>query len=221
VFNSSYGRSQGVTEATVRGWVSGGELEYHGYTMGGILGVPHDAAGTIRSDSDKTHTLTHARFALRAMHGLEDVLVVDYDEYLYCKGGKASASSQRLHLQTLFRSMRSDGLEQVRIGRQYVKPVTTSPSQCVIGYASSGNRSIFECFSSVKERVPQQFVKSMHFGYHCPLTNYHEACGNREKPRYYDCLCSTNDDPVTTCELVHLSLRDHDLELLSVIMNEV
>ena len=46
------------------------------------------------ADNDKTDTLTWCRFDARTQYGLTDILVVDYDEFIYCPRAKASFSAQ-------------------------------------------------------------------------------------------------------------------------------
>jgi uncharacterized C2H2 Zn-finger protein len=46
------------------------------------------------TDNDKTDTLTWCRFDARTQYGSTDVLVVDYDEFLYCPRTKATYRAQ-------------------------------------------------------------------------------------------------------------------------------
>ena len=46
------------------------------------------------ADNDKTDTLTWCRFDARTQYGYTTVLVVDYDEFLYCPRAKASFRAQ-------------------------------------------------------------------------------------------------------------------------------
>ena len=60
-------------------------------------------------DDDKQYTLTHCRFEAKASHGLEDILIVDFDEFLFCPKAGATAASQMSWFHTLLRNYKHQG----------------------------------------------------------------------------------------------------------------
>ena len=43
---------------------------------------------------DKTQTFTHCRFEAKAVYGIDNVLVTDFDEFLFCPWAKPTAQAQ-------------------------------------------------------------------------------------------------------------------------------
>ena len=118
VFDSAYARAN-----PQRGRFAGAidkYLMYHNYTLRGLL-QPKEGAhfsdsnlngrhdrrheGLVAQDDDKTSTLTHCRFEARARYGIERVLVVDFDEFLFAQGGGTDPEQQRRYMDQYFDSL--------------------------------------------------------------------------------------------------------------------
>ena len=123
VFDSAYARAN-----PQKGRFAGAidkYLMYHNYTIGGLLRRGSSTAGgdhtlyyydnkhsgqsvsqsnVLVLDDDKTSTLTHCRFQARARYGIERVLVVDFDEFLFAQGGGTDPEQQRRYMDQYFDS---------------------------------------------------------------------------------------------------------------------
>lgn len=229
IYNSSYGASQNIR-------IPRGRLVYHPYTIRGLLdasrkGLTYDnTEGEISNDieaenqrvgrfesqgHDKVQTLTHCRFEAKALYSIDIVLVVDYDEFLYCPVVPPTARAQGGWINNYLTHMKAIGVSQVEFTQRVVVNKTASPRDCVVDKASKG-QSIFDCFSSYIFYNGAHSVKSAHLDHSCPLTGYHNACPPTHSPRSHDCLCHTrlmksnNWRPFENrigreCALVHLS----------------
>jgi hypothetical protein len=171
------------------------------------------------TDDDKTATLTHCRFEASALYGIENVLVSDFDEFLYCPGAASTFSAQRHWLDKLLQRYKDENIDQMvflqvwtaaNLHRGYYE----TPLSCLQDKVSKGN-SIFECFAGVDYTVKTtHFGKSMHIGHKCPLTDFHSSCHSS------DCNCSVSyaglhekyvnipDDD--RCFFIHLSSNQKD-----------
>ena len=204
IFKSKYGISQKIR-------IPKGKLVYHPYTIRGLLdpsrkGLKYDNTEKAVMDDldademrkgrfeaqghDKVLTLTHCRFEAKALYGIETVLVVDYDEFLYCPVVAATARAQGLWIHRFMGHMKGIGVSQVEFTQRVVANKTESPRDCVVSQAERG-KSIFDCFSSYHFYNGAHSVKSLHLDYTCPLTGYHNACPPANMPRSHNCLCNT------------------------------
>jgi hypothetical protein len=213
------------------------ELVYHPYTIRGLLesekrNIRYDnterfSANTSTEDPafrsrfetqgfDKVLTLTQCRFEAKALYGIDNVIVADFDEFLYCPIGGRTASEQAAYLRWFLLSHKMQGVEQLELPQRYVGNRTDSPRDCVIQHAQSG-KSIFDCFAAFRFYNGGHSVKSIHLGHQCPLTGYHHACsGSDDPPRAYDCMCHSHAIPQNNlkpyehvegyeCAMVHVS----------------
>ena len=99
IYFDKYGLSQNQHG---RDWLWG--VDYHPYTVLGLLisdnanlkydntNVKHDV---FFLDDDKTATLTHCRFEARTLYGSDNVLVADFDEFLYCPVAALTSAGQQ------------------------------------------------------------------------------------------------------------------------------
>ena len=115
VFDSAYARAN-----PQRGRFAGAidkYLMYHNYTIAGLIAPQssphyydndHTRQQSVRQETtfiqgdDKTSTLTHCRFEARARYGIERVLVVDFDEFLFAQGGGTDPEQQRHYMDQYF-----------------------------------------------------------------------------------------------------------------------
>lgn len=113
--------------------------------------------------------MTHCRFEARAVYGITKVLVVDFDEFLYCPSGNPNALTQRSFIREYVNEKVQRNIHQVTFLQKVIANVTDSPRDCMIEKARH-NRSVLECYSSLNYIVGTHSVKSFHLGYHCPVT---------------------------------------------------
>ncbi len=80
--------------------------------------------------NDKINTLTHCRFEAKALFNTDNVLVVDFDEFLYCNGAHdvLSAASQMEYVMNVMRQQKQDGRQQISIPQR----VTTTKTGTLI-----------------------------------------------------------------------------------------
>ena len=144
---------------------------------------------------DKVLTLTHCRFEVKASFGIENVLVVDFDEFLYCPAAEGGVDStireQTIFLHHFIDDLASRGIQQIVFPQRQTLNLTASPRDCMLQKVKK-NRSLFECFASYNQSLGGHSVKSLHVGHVCPLTGYHEACPHPELPRTYNCMCDSH-----------------------------
>jgi hypothetical protein len=157
---------------------------------------------------DKVLTLTHCRFELKSVFGIEDSIVADYDEYLYCPAASMNALAQGTEIRSVLSNMKQQHVEQAAFPQRVVHNTTESTRDCIIEQArsNSSSASVFHCFAPYKYVVQAHSIKSAHLGHACPLTGYHQACPTGTAPRSYDCPCKHNQ--VNSCQFVHLSTNN-------------
>ena len=214
IMNSDYGNAQGK-----RGnqWLA--NVVYHPNTIFGLLDKQkatvkydnteheirlaqpksrkkkHVAFGSVASekytDDDKTATLTHCRFEASAMYGIDNVLVSDFDEFLYCPNAAPTFVGQRNWMDTMITKYRDDNIDQLIFLQVWTAAKLkggnyTSPMACMNDKVKR-SESIFECFAGFDYPVRNFHTgKSIHLGHKCPLTDFHSSCSSS------DCSCSSS-----------------------------
>lgn len=231
--HSAYKEAQGIVSVNNESTVI-----YHNYTIRGLLdpskrGMKYDNSelpknGLDKSTlehrlsrfeaqgHDKTLTFTQCRFEAKAVHDFETVLVVDFDEFLYCSPAQSTRESQRKYIHdVLIAGNKVIGHEQLSVPQRLLYNKTTNARDCLVEAAASG-RSIFSCFASYQFYIGGHSSKSIHLGHFCPLTNYHQSCAN-DAPRAYNCLCQNYrirpnnryphraNEPGRECSFLHIS----------------
>lgn len=205
--NHFYKNMQNITFATT-------SILYHNFTIrdrldGDVLrhsdrSIPHyDRIHLDSTDDDKTNTLTHCRMEAKVTYNIDQVLVVDTDELMYCPQGGPSISGQRSHINSMIYRHKVDGFEQLEMEQRMVLPRYEDVEACVQNAVQSGESSILSCFTSYENYVGRNRRKSLHLMFTCPLTDFHVACS----PDFgiNNCLCQSKFLP--TCGLIHLSLN--------------
>lgn len=131
--------------------LTGKNLVYHNYTIRGLLEPDakfyfdnsESELGGVHAPNyryhrweaqghDKSNTLTHCRFAAKSSYGIEDIIVADFDEFLYCPAGGPTAKGQRNMIHELLDSYRSNGIEQITIPQRILANKTESVRECMI-----------------------------------------------------------------------------------------
>ena len=215
--------------------VSPSEYVYKNYTMMGLLdrragaGLRYDNT-ELRDDgtdahhrwryqgNDKVMTLTQCRFEAKALHGIEDVLVIDFDEFLYCSVAEPTASAQRAFIKGLVVRLKAQRFNQVTFPQRLTANTTSSVIGCMMSRVAKG-QSVLGCVAPFQYYAGGHSIKSLHLGHDCPLTDYHQACPVKA-PRSHNCACKSkeikpnpwrkfeNGVEDRECALVHLSSQD-------------
>mmetsp|Transcript_14140 Transcript_14140/g.21154 ORF Transcript_14140/g.21154 Transcript_14140/m.21154 type:complete len:385 (-) Transcript_14140:135-1289(-) len=188
-----------------------GIIHYYNSTISAALqyGLPGSAVASIPSsgvniheaDDDKVFTLTHCRFEARSLFQIENVLVVDTDEFIYCRGkskSNISYSSQIQGINTLLSDMKTSGAQELHLLQTlpYLAYGVENILDCVVSavrsnkefnYHISGLRvynsalpdatSLFKCFGPISSYA--HYFKSISYGFICPATGFHHSCEQR------------------------------------------
>ncbi len=192
----------------------------------------------VKFDDDHTLSLTHCRVDAWARFGYSHVLINDFDEFLYCRGGTGDSISQKAFLHQYLNLMMQSGYNQIGFPQRIVKHrksfdeqgrlrVNETMEECVIRQVQSTKQStttlvgkaqhkvhakdysVFKCFAPYGEVLDKNWPKSIHFGLNCPLTTDHAACASSPPEiRHYNCLCTATLS--TQCSLLHLSMKEVD-----------
>lgn len=186
---------------------------YYNYTIRGLLdkgttGLRYDNELEVHQpvireiqDWDKTLTNTHCRFEVKAVHQIENVMVADFDEFLYCPEAEASFASQKRNLHAMIRYLDRLKFAQISFPQRWIMNLTSSPRDCMIEYAKKG-KSVFDCFGPYKYVAGGFNSKSLYLGHKCVATDFHYACSNG--PYNHNCLCQF-DTQHARCNMIHLS----------------
>jgi hypothetical protein len=132
-------------------------------------------------DDDKTATLTHCRFETGAIDGSYQVLVADYDEFLYCPNGASSFAGQRHFVHKMMERYTADEVNQIIFLQHYSSDKLEGGKygtvlDCLTDKVRLGH-SIFDCYAGYEYNTGFFYLgKSIHLGYKCPLTDFHSAC---------------------------------------------
>ena len=214
VFDSHYAKANPQRSSFVH--AIDRSLVYHNYTIHSLLRPDLDVSkfdmiGATKKtvawfDSDKDLTYTQCRFEAQAKYGINRVIVIDFDEFLFCKDVPATPHEQSKFLDQYLNTVLHTGYDQIMFGKTTVAGKASADSdmascvQTVLDEAkaiatsrssSSGiepsphsqQASIFKCFASIDFIDSKPNPKSVHLNYACPFTNMHHACGG----------CLTND----------------------------
>ena len=229
IFNSTYARALGLSKPL--------DLDYYPYTMRGLLdparaGLKYDnteadvdLSGARLLDRktryenqghDKVLTLTHCRFEAKAIHNIDTVLVVDFDEFLFCPIAHPAPRAQATFFHNFVQYHHGRGIQQVMLPQRLVSNTTASTRDCMVDKVKNNN-NFLPCFAPFEYYMGGHSVKSLHLGHVCPVTGYHQACPGLDAPRSYDCVCDnhqTRQNPWRPfqknirnreCALIHLS----------------
>jgi hypothetical protein len=206
IMNSEYGNAQGKKQNQ---WLA--NIVYHPNTILGLLdkqraSLKYDNDNKDRAmtrddlqdllaietytDDDKTATLTHCRFEASAMYGIDNVLVADFDEFIYCPNAASTFVGQRNWIDNLVTKYRAENIDQLNFLQVWTAAKLkagnyTTPMACMHDKVMRG-QSLFECFAGFNYPVRTFHTgKSMHLGHKCPLTDFHSSCSSS------DCSCLT------------------------------
>jgi hypothetical protein len=193
------------------------DFVYYNYTIGGLL---DEGSSGLQYDNDleklkpilkeiqardKTLTSTHCRFEAKAMYKIENVMVADFDEFLFCPTVSATFTTQRQNLLSMVSHLSSLKFGQVSFPQRWVLARDDNPRDCMISYAKIG-RSVFDCFGPYKYLAGSVNSKSLYLGHKCVATDFHFSCSHSGFNYNYNCLCQTDiQHTLRGCSVVHLS----------------
>jgi hypothetical protein len=112
---------------------------------------------------DKTLTLTHCRFEAKAVFGIDNVLAVDFDEFLYCPQGGFDPKVQARYINAYVKYHRENNVDQITIPQRFVANRTESVRKCVTEKVLKG-QNIFTCFAPYFFYMGGHGFKSFHLG---------------------------------------------------------
>lgn len=221
---SAYYQKQAIPPATLRRiWE---RFEYHDYSILSLLypqlrNMTYDNLDGLNSvimklDDDHTYTLTHCRFDVEARHGIQNILVADFDEFLYFPHAGSHGRLQAHYLrESLLHEAKRRSFDQILLWQFLLgsRLPQDDVAECVAREAKGESQapSIYNCFAFFSAYASSvQLYKSIHLTKACPFNTDHHACTTTTMSRMedYDCLCDTK--AVFQCVLVHLSLRPND-----------
>jgi hypothetical protein len=171
-----------------------------------------------RTDSDKIITYTQCRHDAYSLWDIENVLVVDFDEFVVCpdaagltgagtggSGQPLTAMGQRKYLRELVTAETAKNSTAIVLF-QRVPVNTTSMGQlnCMYDKIKRGE-SIFNCYGGFFNIAQGHSIKSFYLGYKYPLTSYHQGFNNHNELRLYDFGDGIYDNVWDRCGLMHLS----------------
>ena len=159
------------------------------------------------TDDDKTNTLTYCRYEAKNVYHIDQIFVVDFDEFLYCPKGGKSISGQKSFIHNMIYKHRKEGYEQIEVEQRIILPKSNDPKTCLFTAVQNQN-SIFSCFTSYKNYLGRNRRKSIHIGHSCPLTDFHLACSANYGVN--NCICQ--DTFIANCAIVHFSLKNDKYE---------
>jgi hypothetical protein len=232
IFSSKYAKRFDSSSASTSSSPGNSQftLHYYNYTiLQALNGYPIDvryendiglSPAVVYTDYDKRYTYTYCRFALKHLYGIENVVINDFDEFLYCPEGGSSLEKQRFFQKSYFQHLKKKGIEQLFMKQRVLISKEDDMKECLykqLAYTKDPsssqymNASMFNCISSFQYSVRSFFDKTLHFGHYCPYTHYHYA----SYLRYFDCYADTyltatrkkRNYDVAGCSMIHLTTR--------------
>lgn len=108
-------------------------------------------------------TLTHCRFEAKAVFGIDNILVVDFDEFLFCPQGGVDPKSQSKYINSYVQYHREFDVDQITIPQRYIANRTLSVRKCVTDKVRDG-QNFFTCFAPYFFYMGGHGFKSFHLG---------------------------------------------------------
>lgn len=133
------------------------------------------------------------------------MLVIDSDEFLYCRGGGPTKQGQKQYINKILDEHSFSNFDQINLVQKLINPTTNNPLECMKNKISL-KESIFQCFTSINDVLALQQFKSFHLRHVCPLTDYHGSCNHDSVHPLNDCLCENNH--LENCAIYHISTNN-------------
>ena len=180
---------------------------YFNYTMWSLLGRHVDEASGhlfIRAgDQDKSLSLTFCRFELHQL--MRSILIVDFDEYIFCPGAALTWTDQGQALQRAVKNSIKHGAETMIWPRSALYNVSDRALEACLQGQHGEDGSVFKCFASWDTRTVQRAPrtqKALHHDLPCPFTDNHVSCNSAQ---YRDNGCECKSMWQNQCQLAHLN----------------
>jgi hypothetical protein len=211
--------------------------------------LPENAHRNHMND-DKVATLTHCRFEIRALYGIDNVMALDFDEFLYDSNRLPTYADQIKGIETALRLMKNNHIEQNTFDQKLPCLLSeeneSSFKNCIssktphpdskMALASTGKRkkeSILACFGPMSKSAPN--TKSIQVGFACPILGFHHSCeydiekmgalnSSDPKKKVYrqGCRCkqSLQEKHKLTLEIYHYSMNLNYYKLQRYLLNK-
>jgi len=205
--------TDGVMYDNTEGVVPGEDLPAEAKKKGGPNAMGAEERKWL-TDRDKSLTFTQCRMEVDAIWGIQDVLTVDFDEFLYCPEAPATPQDQYDFIHNKVNEERDKGIHSIQI-YQRVPTNTTDllPRECMLKVLENGDASIFECYGPYEAIVAAHSYKSLEMGHLCPVQNYHQGHNTDRGYRIYECGDRNYLNLDTkSCALLHLTTKPKDFE---------
>lgn len=227
MFESAYAKAYLRLEGRQRLAKYKAHIISHNFTTLSLLNPSLRSSQISYNDHDKELTYSLCRFEAQALYGIHRILVVDYDEFLVCRG-LAKADDNPLSKDSLKHAQFIRNLIRMREDTNgdsiaFLKTSllmnwhNQSASNCVRDQIRKTELqmqtqaklddvnavgSILHCFVGFKEDVRN--VKELYLHRNCPATGIHNSC---LLPHHY-CTCHVTDLHPKDCAIAHLTLNE-------------
>ncbi len=150
-----------------------------------------------QGDQNKALTFTYCRFEMS--HFIDDILIVDFDEFLFCPEFKREFATQANEIRNIVKISKRNKQHSLLFQR------------AALPYSASRNCTLdrpgmyFGCYDQVLHQCPMTQArnsKAMHHGLVCPGTDNHASC-NSHIWKNRGCDCNTGHQ--NKCKLLHLN----------------
>jgi hypothetical protein len=148
---------------------------------------------------------------LRSLFQIEQVLVVDGDEFLFCDThgsppGMSLQAMQKHAIQTTIQTALADGVEEIDIERNGPVGWQGKPIESCINKAVISNQSLFGCYDSSQFRVLQYASKHFAMKHVCPFTGVHASCQyiNHANSKKVVFPCQCEKKKIQNCFIIHI-----------------
>ena len=148
-------------------------------------------------DQNKALTFTYCRFEMD--HFIDNILIVDFDEFAFCPGAGREFTAQAREVRNIVDSSRRD--EQHSLLWQRAALPYNAAQNCTLDRPGM----YFACYDQVLHQCPMTQArnsKAMHHGLVCPGTDNHASC-NSHIWKNRGCDCKTGHQ--NKCKLLHLN----------------
>ena len=218
-------------------------VDYHPYSILSILGVTAEAGGGapkydpstkyvdklhLLYDSDKINTYTHSRFEMAAVYDMGNTLIIDFDEFLYCKNGlSGSAASTRNTYENQIKKIdqlllaNKESGNEIALSDLVPHQRVDMPIQACMRNMSEVGESIFSCISSIDHAVVNspKLKKGLHTVLACPYTHFHNAGLFHRDINPYWCEGPITYPNAQICTMVHFEFKVLNRYLLNTVLS--
>ena len=175
-------------------------LDYYDYTLEQLMfpELPHEVeVSQGRRNNDKSSMYSHCKAEYA---DVDNLLIVDYDEFLYCPGGQGFEYQKQKISSTIHKTLNSTTpVEELILLRSHLTNATNDTDGCVASAIAESPQHVFDCYIRQSKLRTQGAPKVMSPTRTCPFFWVHGACRQGRNP----CYC--NRVIVKGCQLVHLN----------------